>query len=238
MDLAKARDYNAQRHADKHFEALAAHGWLPVRIIGAQPGSDEEAQAVAEWQQQLGVDVDGCCGPGTWAAACKLAWPDQPPIPKGRHDVDAVYGNPGFASFPNPQNALDRGRLTVSPVWKAANIVTATVQGHTFACHRLVKKELEYLTALAVRVSLYSPACAGVFVPRRRNWSTEPATPPSNHSWGAAVDFNAHQNARGRTDTEMRRYRLFPAIFEVAGWCWGGTFQTPDDMHLQRGQGF
>jgi len=231
VNLTKAAAYNARQHASKRIEALAAWGWLSPDVAATEAGSVEEVAAVAAWQTQLGVDADGFCGPQTRAAARKLYWPDQPKIPHGAVERNEVYGNPGRKPSPN-----DPRRILVDASWRASNIRMMQLGARSYPAHRLIATEAPEIFAKACAATGYHPGCDGVFVPRFINWS--PDNDPSTHTWGAAIDFDAKHNGRKNSKSKMHEHRLWPAIWEVAGWTWGGEFRTTDPMHFQRGSGF
>ena len=52
----------------------------------------------------------------------------------------------------------------------------------------------------------------------------------SLHSWGLAIDINASLNQLGKPPTLPANVVL---CFLEAGFEWGGTWDTPDGMHLQ-----
>ena len=52
----------------------------------------------------------------------------------------------------------------------------------------------------------------------------------SLHSWGLAIDINASWNQLGKTPTLPANVVL---CFLEAGFEWGGTWDTPDGMHMQ-----
>lgn len=222
-----AAEFNAHAHERKHFEALAALGWLAI------PAGADEVAAVKAVQAELGLEADGKLGMGTIAAlrarhgaasgACGLA------VPHGYAEIRRVYGDPR-------ETAGEGGRLNVDPAWKAAQIVTATLHnGQRFPCHRAIAVELATVFGLACKLSGYNPRCAGVFVPRCINW--DPANDPSIHTFAVAVDFNPQENGRGNAASALHKNRLFVAVFECFGWQWGGDFPTTDPMHFQRATG-
>lgn len=231
MNLAKACAYNTRQRASRYFDALLSWGVLPPEVDACPPGSEQEALAVAAWQTKLGVEADGLCGPGTWAAAMAPLFDGRPAIPRGRAERDRIYGDPGRKPDPS-----DRRRLVVDPVWRDANLGRVTLGGKSYPCHKLAAVEMQRLYAKACSATGYNPRCDGVFVPRFINWN--PDNEPSTHTWGIGVDFDAAHNGRKNADSAMHRNRLWPAIWEVAGWTWGGTFPTTDPMHFQRGSGF
>ena len=73
---------------------------------------------------------------------------------------------------------------------------------------------------------------AGCF--NARTVGRSPSNPPSFHAYGAAVDINAPENAFGAAPTMDPR---IVAIFEAAGFNWGGDFLIPDGMHFEYGGG-
>lgn len=60
-----AATYNKSRHDAGRIYPLKFLGYLPAKISGCEPGSDNEVLAVKEWQSSMGLAVDGCIGPKT-----------------------------------------------------------------------------------------------------------------------------------------------------------------------------
>lgn len=230
MNLAKARAYNDKQHRLQRFAALNVWGLLPISVAECEPGSEAEAQAVAQWQQDLGIEADGMCGPGTWAAARARCFPAAP-IPHGKAERIKVYGNPGIR-----QREDDPRRIDVDSTWKRANLTRIELAGSKHWAHQHAAAEMVELYDKACEVTGYRPKCGGVFVPRFINW--DPDNDPSTHTWGIAVDFDPRLNGRKNDRSAMHEHRLWPAVWEVRGWTWGGMFRTTDPMHFQRGSGF
>lgn len=66
----------------------------------------------------------------------------------------------------------------------------------------------------------------GCFVVRKKRGQST----PSLHSWGAAIDVNAYENAFG---ARPKMSRAFVKCFTDAGLEWGGVWSKPDGMHFQ-----
>ena len=52
----------------------------------------------------------------------------------------------------------------------------------------------------------------------------------SLHSWGLAIDINAHENQFGKVPTISKQ---LVKCFTDAGFDWGGEWSKPDGMHFQ-----
>jgi len=52
----------------------------------------------------------------------------------------------------------------------------------------------------------------------------------SLHSWGVAFDINAESNGYGNSPQMSKK---LVRCFTMAGFEWGGDWQTPDGMHFQ-----
>jgi len=187
-------------------------------------------------QEDLRLKVDGWCGPKTSAALEGLegaqsgepAQPESLIIPKGRAGVRDVYG-----AFEYEESTEQRGAIVIDRAWSRKNIVGVYLHtGKRVWLHRLVADEFRVLFKRACAASGYTPERIGTWVARHILWNPEKAL--STHSWGIAIDFDSRKNGYGKTDTLIRQHPAFIAVFEDAGWIWGGRWSTPDDMHVQR----
>lgn len=139
-----------------------------------------------------------------------------------------------FGEFSAALDAADPAFFRVDPVW-TDNLVTRSVPllGR-LTCHRRFMADLLVVMRAIEREELGSliHSTAGCF--NARTVGRSPSNPPSFHAYGAAVDINAPENAFGVTPTMDRR---IVAIFEAAGFNWGGDFLIPDGMHFEYGGG-
>ena len=139
-----------------------------------------------------------------------------------------------FGEFSAALDAADPAYFRVDPVW-TDNLVTRSVPllGR-LTCHRSFMADLLVVMRTIERQGLGSliHSTAGCF--NARTVGRSPSNPPSFHAYGAAVDINAPENAFGATPTMDRR---IVAIFEAAGFNWGGNFLIPDGMHFEYGGG-
>ena len=139
-----------------------------------------------------------------------------------------------FGEFSAALDAADPAFFRVDPVW-TDNLVTRSVPllGR-LTCHRRFMADLLVVMRTIEREGLGSliHSTAGCF--NARTVGRSPSNPPSFHAYGAAVDINAPENAFGATPTMDRR---IVAMFEAAGFNWGGDFLIPDGMHFEYGGG-
>ncbi len=139
-----------------------------------------------------------------------------------------------FGEFSAALDLADPAFFRVDPVW-ARNLVTRTVPllGR-LTCHRRFMADLLVVMRTIEREGLGSRihSTAGCF--NARTVGRSPSNPPSFHAYGAAVDINAPENALGTTPTMDR---AVVAIFEAAGFNWGGDFLIADGMHFEYGGG-
>ena len=140
-----------------------------------------------------------------------------------------VFGE--FDAYPRPDDPV---YLNMDHAWYAAHIQTRRVPIFTqpVTCNRAffpaLIGALEDVQAagLAGEIHTYSGCYAARTVAR------SPTAPPSNHSYGAAIDINAPENPYGATPTMDPR---IVRIFESWGFIWGGRFLIPDGMHFEYG---
>lgn len=179
------------------------------------------------------------------------------PIPNGRAQTNAVYGNPA-------------GGDSVDPTWFARNIVSVELpyrmvlswdRGQTVRkvqFHRLAADDLKAILAEIwnqVRAEVKKKHGYGLKTPeydkltyaRLRELGLDilggtfnyrpirGAKSLSTHSYGIAIDFDPARNGLGDHDGAMPGWVV--EIFERYGWVWGGRWTRPDFMHFQRARG-
>jgi hypothetical protein len=180
------------------------------------------------------LKADGIAGLKTQATI-----PDILAIPKGRKELEKVYGHIQYKDLP-------KGRIEITNGFARDNIVRVKftlTRGELFReysiqCHKEVAAELPALLQKAVDISGYLPGSVVSFVPRHTGWNT--AGKLSLHSYGIAIDIDHNDNWIGgvvrNTDRPslLRRNPSFVEVFRDAGWTWGGDFSFKDDMHFQR----
>lgn len=153
--------------------------------------------------------------------------------PKGRKAADAFYGplKPGIQ-----YTEADKGKVNLSPEWKAANLVPVVLHtGQTVLLHKKISVEFPKLFAQACAASGHTPKSVQTFMARHTNW--DPNGNLSYHTYGAAVDFDPTLNGRGVPlgKTELDKHPEFVRTFERAGWTWGGRWkgENRDAMHFE-----
>ena len=153
--------------------------------------------------------------------------------PKGRKAADAFYGplHPGVQ-----YTEADKGRVNLSPEWKAANLVPVVLHtGQTVLLHKKIAAEFPKLFAQACTASGHTPKSVQTFMARHTNWN--PAENLSYHTYGVAVDFDPTLNGKNKPAgaSELDKHPEFVRIFERAGWSWGGRWKSEslDPMHFQ-----
>lgn len=191
-----------------------------------------ENQIVAKWgsvrtfQKVTGLDPDGVCGSKTernW----HLTEAGRAPIPEGRDRVTSVYGQFTYNKVPDSRNIKLTGR------WEAENIVRVQLHtGKVVRVHKAMADEFRELFQAACEAAGKAPQSVQTFVPRFTNGLKN----LSMHSWGIAVDFDPKKNPYGGRNSWLRTEagQKFVAVFEAAGWTWGGRWSFRDDMHFQR----
>ena len=140
-----------------------------------------------------------------------------------------VFGE--FDAYPRPDDPV---YLNMDHTWYEAHIQTRRVPifAEPVTCNRAffpaligALKDVQ-AAGLAGEIHTYSGCYAARTVAR------SPTAPPSNHSYGAAIDINAPENPYGGTPTMDPR---IVKIFEKWGFIWGGRFLIPDGMHFEYG---
>ena len=218
--------------------------WLKERVGLVGSGSvlswTDLSELVKVAQTELGVVPDGKPGKATLQAlGARLGNAASPAaIPKNRAEAKRVYGDPSWTKLP-------RGRsVDLNDEWEAKNIAWfVTHTGKRVRLHRLVGDEFVRLFKEACEVSGYTPKSVQTFNPRVIGGTKRLST----HALGVAFDVDPRDNPWGgkRKDGSLsllRQHPAFYAVFERAGWTWGGRWKHPttkergwgDDMHFQR----
>lgn len=182
--------------------------------------------SVKAFQKKAALKPDGKCGPRT-LRNFDLVERGLPPIPESRARVSLVYG--AFKFTPRPTGRL----IDISPAWVAFHIRSFKLHtGKTIRLHKDVGAEFVALFEAACKAAGTAPKSVQTFVPRFTNGTRK----LSMHSWGIAVDFDPDNNPMGGHGSWMRTAagQAFVAVFEAAGWTWGGRWRMKDDMHFQR----
>jgi len=156
-------------------------------------------------------------------------------MPQSRSWIEKQFGRFDWQDDPK-----HRGAIIIPREWILANTTRiepafALRDGlgrplSSIPCHKLLAPLL-----MAVLVDLQDRVLChlintfdGCFVPRHMSW--DPARSLSHHSWGIAVDVNAHlfpYASRGKQDAQLI------AAFRRRGFEWGGDWSTPDPMHFE-----
>ena len=186
--------------------------------------------SVAAFQSKSGLDSDGLLGPGTQKVA-EIVRSGRAPVPLQKF-LKAVYGD-------FPYKEASGGRIKIADEWTQQNIVKCKLHtGKTVFLHKLVAEEFPDIFKRACEASGYTPTEVQTWVPRHTMW--DPTRSLSMHSWGIAVDFDPIRNRLGGDDkiaggpSMLRKHPQFIKVFEEAGWTWGGSWKSKDDMHFQR----
>ncbi len=191
---------------------------------------------VRAFQSQNGLDVDGLIGPLTTARAAHVLGVSslgRAPIPKNRAGLHAVYGDPG------PWKKVGKGRIVdLSDQWEAENVRWFRLHtGKRVRFHRLCGDEFVQLFETACGESGYTPKSVQTYNPRVIGGTKR----LSMHAYAIAFDVDPRQNPWGGKQRNgdpslLRQHPEFVAVFESAGWTWGGRWRKGkgDDMHFQR----
>jgi hypothetical protein len=139
-----------------------------------------------------------------------------------------------FGEFSAALEVADPAFFRVDPAWTDHLVTRSVPLLGRLTCHRRFMADLLVVMRTVEREGLGSliHSTAGCF--NARTVGRSPSNPPSFHAYGAAVDINAPENAFGAAPTMDRR---IVAIFEAAGFNWGGDFLIPDGMHFEYGGG-
>jgi len=139
-----------------------------------------------------------------------------------------------FGEFAAALDASDPAYFRVDPDWDDHLVTRSVPLLGRLTCHRRFMADLLDVMRTIERDGLGSliHSTAGCF--NARTVGRSPSNPPSFHAYGAAVDINSPENASGAAPTMDDR---IVAIFEAAGFNWGGDFLIPDGMHFEYGGG-
>jgi hypothetical protein len=195
------------------------------------------ALLVRYYQEHEGLSPeDGMLGPATvrhLRAYYDVVEP-QSKIPKNRRalEADPNYGKPSWV-----KGRVGR-RVDIDDAWERKNIRYFTAHtGKKVRMHRLAGAEFVRLFALACEASGYTPKSVQTYNPRVIGGTDR----LSMHAYGIAFDVDPQDNPWGgiRKDGSpslVRQHPEFMAVFEKAGWTWGGRWRKGkgDDMHAQR----
>ncbi len=125
------------------------------------------------------------------------------------------------------------GSIEMDPAWRKTNIVSKRlpILG-SVTCHKTLfpqlRAALDEVISSGLAFAINPEQYAGCFSPRFIG--RDPSGRLSHHSWGAAIDLNAGENATGtRPDQDPRLVE----IFEDNGFTWGGRWLVPDGMHFE-----
>lgn len=182
--------------------------------------------SVKAFQAAAGLNPDGKCGPRTLRNFA-LVQAGKAPIPEGRARVSTVYGRFTYTKVPDSRN------ITLTGNWATKNIAFFRLHtGQSRQFHKAVGDEFVDVFRRACEAAGETPKSVQTFVPRFTNGLKK----LSMHSWGIAVDFDPSENPMGGRGSWMRTEagQKFVAVFEAAGWTWGGRWKMKDDMHFQR----
>ncbi|MGL4346391.1 MAG: M15 family metallopeptidase [Cellulosilyticaceae bacterium] len=155
---------------------------------------------------------------------------------------DKVATNKKFGNF--NYRDLGKGRIEVSPIWIAANMVKlevpqalrikfpASIQVHYLSVANW-QKAFDLLLKQPELLKLIE-TFDGVYVARHIRW--DPTKGISNHAWGTAIDLNASRFPLGTRIEVMRAPNnpnniLFQKVFKEAGFSWGNSYADP--MHFE-----
>lgn len=161
--------------------------------------------------------------------------------PDTQFELERFYSVHQLRADGRPTATWERTNLTTVTVPYALTLawdLSVTVKKVTV--HRLVAPSLQEILAAILahygsladvkraRMHLYG----GAYNYRRIGGSSRLST----HAWGAGVDLDPDRNPLGKAydEHEGMMPMAVVAIFEAAGWKWGGRFVTrPDCMHFQ-----
>ena len=214
------------------------------------PASSGFAQALANWQAEKNLSIDGILGPDTWKAMQPQLAPqdsltgvapaDGPPVPDGFDQVIATFGDP------HPYLSAD-GSISDDKKadWERSTLAKGTLPWPvpmdggefkvTFYAHRKLVTTFVAVFAEIARLNLKDLITSfdGIYDFRPIRGTT---TRISLHAFGAAIDLNAATNELG-TDGHMPQAII--EVFEHFGFFWGGNFHSRrDPMHFQYATGY
>lgn len=160
------------------------------------------------------------------------------PRPMTHDERVAAYGAPA---------TLVDGKLKPSAIWEVKHLTKVTVPwpGGTsrgIKCHMLVAPKLVELFEAweqggLLRLLLTFDGCHNTRMKRGHEGSTK-LSDLSTHSFGAAIDVNAHYLPLGAAAKPAGVTGSVVELVPIAsrqGWAWGGDFSTRDEMHFELG---
>lgn len=158
--------------------------------------------------------------------------------PSGLAEIQAAYGHIRIEA-----DKLRGGYRIYDPIgWETANMVLlrdlpGMVGRNLFVHRKIVKPLTDALTQWRKTCPEYAVISIGCFNPRYKRTTKGEI---SLHTWGVAVDINAHANplVTLKNQNDPFKYDMpnaFIAAFRDNGWTWGGDFKglTKDPMHYQ-----
>lgn len=141
--------------------------------------------------------------------------------PSGYAEIVKTFGKP---DLPGQPHHIPLKRVKVPDSFKRHPYLSKG----TLSCHVAIAPLAEWVFAEIERRGLSSlvKSYDGCYNPRFKRGGKS----PSAHSWGIAFDINAGDNRMGSRPKLDRR---IVAVFEEAGFFWGGRWEVPDGMHMQ-----
>lgn len=175
-------------------------------------------------QKVIGVEPDGFWGPKSQTACqahLRKLMPLNNPWPKAdQKSLQAFYGSPGDESKLTPLNISDLG------IKYEGNHVQRIL------CHSKVAQSLRRIL-VALKTSPFA-SLLNSFDGCYNNRPMRGSTTPSLHSRGAAIDFDAANNANLSHWPDNASMPLgVMEIFAREGWLSAGAFWSRDAMHFQ-----
>ena len=210
----------------------SAETWIRERVGGQDLSWADLVSLITYAQEELGVTADGKPGARTLIRLDQHLGDDTPnkqlPVPKGRKELTALYGNPSWT-----KTGKGRG-VDLDDAWERGHIRWFKLHtGKRVRMHRLVGAEFVKLFREACDASGYTPKSVQTYNPRVIGGTDR----LSCHAYGIAFDVDPSLNPwGGKESAPLRQHPEFVAVFEAAGWCWGGRWKKGkgDDMHFQR----